>query len=188
MAEKLKTAVLGATGYSGLELTRLLTRHPQVEKPLLLRRSTESDEANHGSAGLPIVSSNGNGHLRVAPFSWSALQQHGTELLFLATPHAVSRELAPEALARGLRVVDLSGAWRLKDAEHREVYGFYDVDAVIAAKLNATSVYGLPELNAEEIRDAALVANPGCYATSGSATLRPPVFVRARELVESLTR
>ena len=143
MAEKLKTAVLGATGYSGLELTRLLTRHPQVEKPLLLRRGTGSDEANHGSAGLPVVSSNGNGHLRVAPFSWPALQQHGTELLFLATPHVVSRELAPEALARGLRVVDLSGAWRLKDAEHREVYGFNDADAVILVGDRAFLCHGI---------------------------------------------
>jgi len=115
-----------------------------------------------GSHGI----ANGNDHFQVARFSWDALQQHGVELLFLATPHGVSRELVPEAIARGLRVVDLSGAWRLKQAEHRAVYGFKDADAGIASKLDASAVYGLPELNATQVADAALVANPGCYATS----------------------
>jgi N-acetyl-gamma-glutamyl-phosphate reductase len=94
-------------------------------------------------------------------------------LLFLATPHDVSRELVPEALARGLRVVDLSGAWRLKQAEHRAIYGFTDVNPASAAKLDQCSVYGLPELNAPSISDAALVANPGCYATSVILALAP---------------
>src|ERR1700690_1129423 len=178
MAAKLKTAVLGTTGYSGMELVRLLARHSQLEKPLLLRRSAESGETN-GATGLPGVSGNGNGngngsgHATVAPFSWAALQEHGVELLFLATPHGVSRELVPEAIARGLRVVDLSGAWRLKQAEHRAVYGFSDADAANAAKLDASAVYGLPELNAGSIAEAALVANPGCYATSVILGLAP---------------
>lgn len=174
MAAKLKTAVLGATGYSGLELARLLARHPLTDAPLLLRRGAESDEAK----GLPIFpgaygNGNGNSHLSVAPFSWAALQQHGVELLFLATPHGISRELVPEALTRGLRVVDLSGAWRLKQAEHRAVYGFSDADAGVAAKLDASAVYGLPELNAGSIPGAALIANPGCYATSVILGLAP---------------
>lgn len=175
MAAKLKTAVLGATGYSGLELARLLARHPRSEKPLLLRRSAESDEPNGLPGGISFVpgNGNGNGHLLVAPFSWAALQQHAVELLFLATPHGVSRELVPEALARGLRVVDLSGAWRLKQAEHRQVYGFTDANAEIAAKLDASAVYGLPELNAGSIPGAALIANPGCYATSVILGLAP---------------
>src|ERR1700722_17580077 len=178
MAAKLKTAVLGTTGYSGMEWVRLLTRHSQLEKPLLLRRSAESGEGNV-PAGLPGVSGNGrsngngNGHAAVAPFSWAALQEHGVDLLFLATPHGVSRELVPDALARGLRVVDLSGAWRLKQAEHRAVYGFRDADAANAANLDAMLVYGLPELNADSIADAALVANPGCYATSVILGLAP---------------
>ena len=174
-AAKIKTAVLGATGYSGLELARLLARHPLVDAPLLLRRSAESDEANGLPKGLFSVSGNGNGsgHSPVAPFSWAALQQHGIELLFLATPHGVSRELVPEALARGLRVVDLSGAWRLKQAEHRAVYGFSDADAGIAAKLDASAIYGLPELNGDKIPGAALIANPGCYATSVILGLAP---------------
>src|ERR1019366_6192981 len=99
MTAKLKTAVLGATGYSGLELARLLSRHPRTEAPLLLSRTAEKSaeiEAGKSAAGVPHISGNGNGHSPVQPFSWSALQQHAVELLFLATPHAVSRELVPE--------------------------------------------------------------------------------------------
>ena len=168
MAEQLKTAILGATGYSGLELTRLLGRHPRTEPPLLLQRSTEKG------------ASNGNGHTPVGgtecqPFSWSALEQHGVELLFLATPHAVSRELVPEAIARGLRIVDLSGAWRLKEEQNRAVYGFEDSNAQTAAELTERAVYGLPEVrpNSDHIPSAALVANPGCYATSVILALAP---------------
>ncbi len=179
MADKLKTAILGATGYSGLELARLLGRHPRTDAPLLLRRSAESAESsgrglsNVGlwNPGLPHIS--GNGHSPVQPFSWSTLEEHGVKLLFLATPHAVSRELVTEAMTcgrmtRGLRIVDLSGAWRLKQEQHRAVYGFKDDNARIAAELTERAVYGLPELkpNADRIRSAALVANPGCYATS----------------------
>jgi len=174
MAAKLKTAVLGASGYSGMELVRLLARHSKLEKPLLLRRSAETGDGSSGFAGVSgNGNGNGNGHATVAPFSWEALQEHGVNLLFLATPHGVSRELVPEALARGLRVVDLSGAWRLKQAEHRAVYGFTDADAANAAKLDASAVYGLPELNAGPIAAAALVANPGCYATSVILGLAP---------------
>jgi len=149
-----------------MELTRLLLRHPRVDAPLLLRRSAESDESNGPFRSLPEGYGNGNGDLPTTPFSWEALKERGVELLFLATPHGISRELAPEAIGRGLRVVDLSGAWRLKQAAHREVYGFKDADPAIAAKLDASAVYGLPELNAGQIAGAALVANPGCYATS----------------------
>ncbi len=169
MAAKLKTAVLGATGYSGLELARLLSRHPRTDAPLLLRRNAER-ETDGPPAGLPHISGNGsgNGNSPVQQFSWSALEQYGVELLFLATPHAVSRELVTEAMTRGmmtrgLRVVDLSGAWRLKQEEHRAVYGFKDADAQTAAALTERAVYGLPELNADQIPSAALVANPGCY-------------------------
>ena len=159
-----------------MELTRILARHPRVEKPLLLRRSADGGES---VKALPFIASsgdgNGNGNGHVAAFSWETLQQHCIELLFLATPHGVSRELVPEAMARGLRVVDLSGAWRLKQAEHRAVYGFSDVDTGAAAKLDASAVYGLPELNGASIPGAALVANPGCYATSVILGLAPLV-------------
>jgi N-acetyl-gamma-glutamyl-phosphate reductase len=175
MDGKLKTAVLGASGYSGMELVRLLGRHARVEKPLLLRRSAETGEQPAFLGVSGNGHGNGNGHAAVAAFSWDALRAHGVELLFLATPHGVSREMVPEALARGLRVVDLSGAWRLKQAENRAVYGFSDSDATAAAKLDASAVYGLPELNAASIAGAALVANPGCYATSVILGLAPLV-------------
>ena len=93
-------------------------------------------------------------------------RQQKIELLFLATPHEVSRALVPEAIARGIRVIDLSGAWRLHELQHRAIYGFQDTNAATAAELTEKAVYGLPELNGDRLPDAALVANPGCYATS----------------------
>jgi N-acetyl-gamma-glutamyl-phosphate reductase len=177
MVAKLKTAILGATGYSGLELARLLGRHPRTDTPLLLRRSAETDESDGPVAGLPHISghSKADVHSPVQPFSWSALEQRGVELLFLATPHAVSRELVPGAITHGLRIVDLSGAWRLKQEQNRAVYGFKDSNAQTAAELTECAVYGLPELkpNADQIASAALVANPGCYATSVILALAP---------------
>lgn len=96
----------------------------------------------------------------------------------MATPHAVSRELVPEAIARGLRIVDLSGAWRLKQEQNRAIYGFKDANAQTAAELTERAVYGLPELNADQIPSAALVANPGCYATSIILALAPLLSAR----------
>jgi N-acetyl-gamma-glutamyl-phosphate reductase len=168
---KLKTAVLGATGYSGLELTRILARHPRVEKPVLLKRSE-----NHGSAAdlaevFPALYGNGGYPLRA--LSWPELKRQGVQLLFLATPHEVSRALVPEAIAQGLRVVDLSGAWRLKHQQHRTVYACEGGGASAADDLTKKAVYGLPELNGDAVANATLVANPGCYATSVILALAP---------------
>ncbi len=192
MSAKLKVAVLGATGYSGLELTRLLLRHSRVEKPVLLRRA-EGSQSPHPpqktrKGGAPSGSQEENGQVNLAdifpalsgngsyplePLSWASLKQQGVELLFLATPHEVSRALVPEAVTHGIRVIDLSGAWRLKQAQHRAIYGFKDEDAVIAAQLTERAVYGLPELNGDKIPDATVVANPGCYATTVILALAP---------------
>jgi len=171
MTAKLKTAVLGATGYSGLELTRILLRHPLLEKPFLLRRSADNGSAADLADVFPVLS--GNGGYPLHSLAWPTLKQKGVQLLFLATPHEVSRALVPEAIAQGIRVVDLSGAWRLKQEEHRAIYGFQDSDAAVAARLTDSAVYGLPELNAERIVSAELVANPGCYATSVILALAP---------------
>ena len=200
MSAKLKVAVLGATGYSGLELTRLLLRHPRLEKPALLRRPESTTEhvgpdalvrageprspiAAHSTDGpkeenvpnltdiFPVLS--GNGSYPLEPLSWASMKQQGVELLFLATPHEVSRALVPEAVAHGIRVIDLSGAWRLKQAQHRAIYGFKDEDAVTAAQLTERAVYGLPEINSDKIPDATVVANPGCYATTVILALAP---------------
>jgi N-acetyl-gamma-glutamyl-phosphate reductase len=170
MAGKLKTAVLGATGYSGLELTRILLRHPRLEKPVLLRRTADNSASDLAEV-FPVLSGNGGYPLR--PLSWPELKQEGAQLLFLATPHEASRALVPEAIANGLRVVDLSGAWRLKQKVHRSIYGFQDSDPATAARLTDKAVYGLPELNADRLADAELVANPGCYATSVILALAP---------------
>jgi N-acetyl-gamma-glutamyl-phosphate reductase len=170
MLAKLKSAVLGASGYSGLELTRILERHPRLAKPMLLRR--QGSEGPEDLAEIfPELSGNGGYPLRT--LSWAELKTHGVELLFLATPHEASRSLVPEAVAHGLRVIDLSGAWRLKQAQHRAIYSFQDADAVTAEELTAKAVYGLPELNGDCIAAAQLVANPGCYATSVILALAP---------------
>jgi N-acetyl-gamma-glutamyl-phosphate reductase len=180
MPAKLKVAVLGATGYSGMELTRILLRHPQVDTPVLLRRAeSENQSSKHGKGNghvnladiFPVLS--GNGGYPLEPLSWPALKQKGVDLLFLATPHEVSRSLVPEAVANGMRVVDLSGAWRLKQEQHRAIYKFKDEDAATAAELTERAIYGLPELNADKIPDAKLVANPGCYATTVILGLAP---------------
>src|SRR5246500_2562270 len=104
MTAKLKTAVLGATGYSGLELTRILLRHPRLEKPMLLHRSADKDSVADLADVFPALS--GNGGYPLHSLSWPFLKQQGVELLFLATPHEVSRSLVPEAMAQGLRVID----------------------------------------------------------------------------------
>jgi N-acetyl-gamma-glutamyl-phosphate reductase len=139
MTVKLKTAVLGATGYSGLELTRILLRHPQLAKPVLLSRTTDNGGATDLADVFPALL--GNGGYPLQALSWTALKQQGVQLLFLATPHETSRVLVPEAIAQGLRVIDLSGAWRLKQARHRAVYDFQDSDSVSAADLTQRSVY-----------------------------------------------
>jgi N-acetyl-gamma-glutamyl-phosphate reductase len=171
MTARLKAAVLGTTGYSGQELTRLLARHPRVE-PFFLRRESGAGAPETGSAQmLPSVSGNGDHALKA--FSWEMLRQQGVELLFLATPHEVSRDMVPEAMDRGLRVIDLSGAWRLKQQEHRAVYQFADRDSGKAGATMDRAVYGLPELHHAQIAGAKLVANPGCYATSIILGLAP---------------
>ena len=172
MSAKLKTAILGATGYAGLELTRLLAHHPRLAAPALLRRSADASGSNDLAHIFPALS--GNGGYPLLPFSFERLSELGVKLLFLATPHEVSRALVPEALSRGLRVIDLSGAWRLKQEQNRAVYGFDETDSACAA-LADKAVYGLSELNREQLADAALVANPGCYATSVILALAPLV-------------
>jgi N-acetyl-gamma-glutamyl-phosphate reductase len=173
MPGQLKTAVVGATGYSGLELTRLLLHHPRVDTPLLLSRQSEGNPTVNLADIFPVLS--GNGGYPLQPLSWATLKAQGVQLLFLATPHEASRALVPEAVAQGLRVIDLSGAWRLRQAEHRAVYGFKDESSPAAAEFTEKAVYGLPELNGAQIPGATVVANPGCYATSVILALAPLV-------------
>ena len=166
----MQPAVFGATGYSGFELVRLLARHDGVRKPLLFQRSGDSAYCDLAEAYPQLA---GNGGFPFESFSWHRMKEAGVDVLFLATPHEFSRELVPEAIGRGFRVIDLSGAWRLKNAGNRAVYGFNDNDATSAASLDETAVYGLPELHADEIKGAKLLANPGCYPTSIILALAP---------------
>ncbi|MFZ0743752.1 MAG: N-acetyl-gamma-glutamyl-phosphate reductase [Terracidiphilus sp.] len=181
MTDTVQTAVVGVTGYAGAELARLLLRHPRLKKtpPVFAGRMDEKDAAR---GGIPLAEihpqladNNGTGTLRLEPFSWELLAQRGVKVLFLATPHEQSRAWVPEALARGLRVIDLSGAWRLNEAEHRAVYAFEDDGSAHAVATQAQAVYGMPELHRAQIAGAQLVANPGCYATSVILPLRPLV-------------
>ena len=175
----LRTAVAGVGGYSGGELARLLLHHPRLSgvAPLFLGRPDSGSAADGAMAltslhpqlsGLP-----GTDGASVLPLEWSLLEREGIEVLFLATPHEQSRAWAPEALRRGLRVIDLSGAWRLHHHTHRAVYKLQDADPAHADELQTEAVYGLPELHRQAIASARLVANPGCYATSVILALAP---------------
>jgi N-acetyl-gamma-glutamyl-phosphate reductase len=172
MAAKLKTAVLGATGYAGFELTRILLRHPRLQRPLLMKREVGSSGKDLAEA-FPALS--GNGGYPLEAFSIENLKRAGVDLLFLATPHELSRSLVPEIVRSGVRVIDLSGAWRLRAEEHRAVYGFEDSDPKAASDVMDSAVYGLPELHHREIVAAPVIANPGCYATSVILGLAPLV-------------
>ncbi len=177
----LQTAVLGVTGYAGAELARLLVRHPRLvgTPPVFIGRIDEVDRLR---GGIPLseihpelADSRGTGDLRLHSFTWEHLAEHNVDTLFLATPHESSRELAPEALKRGMRVIDLSGAWRLNSVQNRAVYKFDDAASPLAATTQSEAVYGMPELHRAQIRNARLIANPGCYATSIILAVKPLV-------------
>jgi N-acetyl-gamma-glutamyl-phosphate reductase len=181
MTNTVQTAVVGVTGYAGAELARLLLRHPRLKNapPVFAGRVDSKDEVR---GGVPLseihpqlADSHGSGNLKLESFSWELLASRGVEVLLLATPHEQSREWVPEALARGLRVIDLSGAWRLTKAANRAVYKFEDEGSGKTAAVQAQSVYGMPELHRKRIAGARLVANPGCYATSIILALKPLV-------------
>jgi N-acetyl-gamma-glutamyl-phosphate reductase len=167
MATVVQPAVFGATGYSGFELVRLLSHHPGAKKPLLFARNGDRAYADLSDA-YPQLS--GNGGFPFESFSWQRMKDAGVDVVFLATPHEFSRDWVPEAIARRFRVIDLSGAWRLKHFANREVYGF---NGNGMSPLDNAAVYGLPELHAAEIKNAALLANPGCYPTSIILALAP---------------
>jgi len=159
-------AVVGASGYSGLELTRILARHPRLRLSALY-----SDRWAGEPAGLrlPLRTEAAALHYR----SQAEARHLGPELAqvaFLATPAEVSLDLGPVLHARGLRVVDLSGAFRLLDpAAYPHWYGFQHT----APALLADARYGLPELDRASLVGATFVANPGCYATSIALALAP---------------
>ncbi len=171
--EQPRIAVAGVSGYAGAELARLLLRHPRLPAhPSFYGRAGETQSLSLTDLHPQLATHDGPSD-PVLPFSWDDLIDRRIGLLFLALPHEQSREYAPEALARGLRVVDLSGAWRLQSDELRVVYNLTDADSARAAKVQDEAIYGVPELYREQIATARLVANPGCYATSIILALAP---------------
>lgn len=175
MSDSIQTAILGVSGYAGMELARLLIHHPRLKSrtPVFLGRP----EAGHDSALTALhpqlMDNNGSHSFKIEPFSWELLKQRGVQVLFLATPHEQSREYAPTALEHGIRVIDLSGAWRLTESANRAVYKFVDDGSPIAVGVQAKAIYGSPELHRDAIRKAKLIANPGCYATTVILALKP---------------
>jgi N-acetyl-gamma-glutamyl-phosphate reductase len=181
MTKTVQTAVVGVTGYAGAELARLLLHHPRLKgKPPVFAGRVEQKDLERGGIPLteihPELGDNGMAStLKMEPFSWELLTTLGVDVLFLATPHEQSREWVPEALKRGIRVIDLSGAWRLADEDNRAVYAFGDEGTELAAATQAQAVYGMPELHRKQILGARLIANPGCYATAVILALKPLV-------------
>jgi N-acetyl-gamma-glutamyl-phosphate reductase len=161
-----QVAVLGVTGYTGFELARILLRHPAVTGPVFYVRET------HGAKCLAELfpQLRGLGEAPLRPLSVDAIIQGTAGTAFLATPHEVSAEIAPALVEAGLRVVDLSGAFRFRSAE--TFASWYKLPTPHAHWLDE-AVYGLPELYASEIAKARIIANPGCYATSVILALRP---------------
>ncbi|MBV9503767.1 MAG: N-acetyl-gamma-glutamyl-phosphate reductase, partial [Acidobacteriia bacterium] len=152
--------ILGFRGYSGAELVRLLEAHPHV-RPVLLehREDTPSAPGFRNSKSTEKI-----------PFSPEAIREAGISLVFLATPQEVSMELAPVILETDARVIDLSGAFRLRTPEN---YKRWYKENHTQPALLAEAAYGLPEFCRERIPGARLIANPGCYPTAANLAIRP---------------
>jgi N-acetyl-gamma-glutamyl-phosphate reductase len=160
-------AVVGVTGYAGFELARLLLRHPHLDKPTFYLRDG-STQARCLTELFPQL--RGWGEAPCRPLSVKAIVESGAKTVFLSTPHEASIEIAPELVAAGLRVVDLSGAFRFRDPE---TFSRWYKLAAPPRELLAEAVYGLAELYEDQLPAARLVANPGCYATSVILGLKP---------------
>jgi N-acetyl-gamma-glutamyl-phosphate reductase len=153
----IRVAVAGATGFAGQELIRLLSRHPYVT----ITAATGS-QANSAPRKLPSLSKIWDG--TVVPLNAAAF---AADTVFLALPEAASAELAPMLLASGLRVIDLSGAFRLRDDASRGK--FYPATGALPSGV----AYGLTEFELDAIRPARLLSNPGCYPTASLLGLLP---------------
>lgn len=160
----IKVGIVGGTGYTGVELLRLLAQHPQVEVTVITSRS---------EAGVKVADMYPSlrGHYDDLAFSVPDSAALGAcDAVFFATPHGVAHALAGELLAAGTRVIDLSADFRLQDAE--EWAAWYGQPHG-APELLGEAVYGLPEVNRERIRGARLIAVPGCYPTATQLGLLP---------------
>jgi N-acetyl-gamma-glutamyl-phosphate reductase len=155
-----RVGIVGFRGYSGAELITILERHPHVE-PVLL-------EHRHDAGERPVP--RGYSGPRRVPSTPAAVRSEGLAAVFLATPAEVSIELTPGLLDAGVKVIDLSGAFRLRTPERYRQW--YKAEHTAPALL-AEAVYGLPEYCRDRIPSARLIANPGCYPTAANLVLRP---------------
>ena len=161
MAERIKTAVVGASGYSGMELLRLLLNHPHVELVGVTSRSLAGKSL---ADEFPRFRGVGAADaLKFIPPDIADIVATGAQIAFLAVPHGVAVQYAAPLLHAGVKVIDLSADFRLRDpAVYREFYGHEH----LAPALLKEAVYALPEVRPEEIKAARLIACPGCYPTS----------------------
>ena len=162
-----KVVVVGASGYSGEELVRLLIRHPGVDLAALTSRQLAGQTV---AQVFPRFAGMRFADVAFIESDVEKITTTGARFVFLALPHGVATEFARPLVAAGLRVIDLSADFRIKDvAVYQEFYG----EEHHAPELAALSVYGLPEIYRGKIRDAQLVASPGCYPTSIILPLHP---------------
>ncbi len=154
--------MVGFRGYSGVELVRILSRHPAVD-PYLLEHRSDSEERPVPLGHKPPKS------IAATP---EAIKQEKLDLVFLATPAEVSLEITAPILETGAKVIDLSGAFRLGDAE---TFSRWYGERHTAPALLKEARYGLPEFYRDKIRGARLVSNPGCYPTAANLAIRPLV-------------
>jgi N-acetyl-gamma-glutamyl-phosphate/LysW-gamma-L-alpha-aminoadipyl-6-phosphate reductase len=165
-SKRFRAAVIGGSGYGGAELVRRLLLHPDVE----LVRVASVDHVGEplGAVHLPLT---GRTPLRFEDLSPAAAAA-GCDVVLMGLPHRISAQKAPEVLASGAKVVDMSGDFRLRDpAVYRAFYGQEHPQPALMT--SGTFVYGLPELNRAAIRAARAVASPGCFATTLELALLP---------------
>lgn len=160
----IKAAILGGSGYTGLELIRILANHPLVEVVVITSRQHKGCKIGEVFPGLSSFSK----LTFQDPANISAILK--ADIIFSALPHHASMEIVPDILKKGKRVVDLSADFRLKDAK---IYEAWYGKKHIAKALLKKAVYGLPELYRDKIKHAELVANPGCYPTGAILGLAP---------------
>lgn len=166
----LNTLIVGASGYAGAELTAYLNRHPHMNITGLAVSAQSADAGKLLSDLHPQLK--GILDLPLQPLVDVAQAAKGIDVVFLATAHEVSHDLAPQFLAAGCVVFDLSGAFRVRDAAfYSQYYGFEHQHPDWLDK----AVYGLAEWQSEDIKQAQLIAVPGCYPTASQLALKPLV-------------
>jgi N-acetyl-gamma-glutamyl-phosphate/LysW-gamma-L-alpha-aminoadipyl-6-phosphate reductase len=178
--KKLKIGIIGGTGYVGGELLRLLLLHPHVEVTMITSRQTVGEYVFNVHPNL-----RGLTQLKFVPLDVAELQKN-CDLVFTATPHGGSVNLVPKLLEAGLKVIDMSADFRLKNPDdYDKWYGWKHTNP----QLLSEAAYGLPELHRQEIKSARLVACPGCMATATILALAPVVkadFVEKNRIVVDL--